>query len=297
MSYTITDAEIRKFDADVKGVYQASSKLGGIFNRNNAGGSSSYQVTRLGYGIGSRSVAGAEIPGMGSSTDKTAIQLQNWNHAEYIDYFQSDQVNWPAVAKAAKEVCAPAAGRRQDQIVIDTLDAATLTEIDSDYSDPGTPSGIIPAKIHHANAILSFNAVPIEDRFMIAPYLALEAMLSNDQFTSQDYVLHALNSAQEGKIARFGGFNWIFMANNPEGGLSYTTVGSDNVYDCYACHRRAAEIAVGSANMGGAEKPMTSFDKVPNKGSWIVNAPLACGAAIVETPGIVRVKAALTPLV
>lgn len=294
MSYTIIDAEIRKFDADVKGVYQASSKLGEVFNKNNAGGASSYQVTRLGYGTGTLSVPGADIPGMGSSTDKTTIQLQNWNNAEYIDYFQSDQVNWQAVSKAAIEVCAPAAGRRADQIIIDTLDAGTFTEVDQDYI--AANSGITLRKVNRAATILSHNAVPIEDRFFIAPYDALEIMLSDSNFTSSDYVSHALNSAQEGKIVRFGGFNWIFIANNPEGGMSYTFDGTYNIYDCYAAHRRSLELAVGSSNMGGADKPMTSFDKVPNKGSWIVNAPLSFGAAVVETAGIVRIEAAVLPL-
>lgn len=294
MSYSIIDAEIRKFDADVKGVYQASSKLGGVFNKNNAGGSSSYQITRLGYGTGTRSVPGADIPGMGSSTDKTIIQLQNWNNAEYIDYFQSDQVNWQAVSKAAVEVCAPAAGRRHDQIAIDVLDSGTFTEIDADYVTAN--SGITLRKVSRAASLLSWNAVPIEDRFFVAPYLALEVMLADSNFTSSDYVLHQLNSAQEGKIARFGGFNWIFIANNPEGGMSYTFDGTYNIYDCYAIHRRALEFAVGSSNMGGADKPMTTFDKVPNKGSWVVNAPLSCGAAVVETAGVIRVEASILPL-
>lgn len=295
MSYTITDAEIRKFDSAVKGIYQATSKLGGCFNKNNAAGASSYQVVRLGYGVGTRSVAGAQIPGMGSSTDKTIINLQQWNNAEYLDYFQQDQVNWPAVAKAAKEVCAPAAGRRYDQIIIDELDSGTFNEIAADFGGGGTV-GITNAKVQRANSILSWNAVPEADRFMIAPYLALEAMLSDSNFTSSDYVAHQLNSAQEGKVVRFGGFNWVFMPNNPEGGLSYTESGSEYIYDCYATHRRALEIALGSSNMGGSDKPMTTFDKVPNLGSWIVNAPLSCGAGVVETAGIVRVKAAITPL-
>lgn len=296
MSYTITDAEIRKFDSDVKGIYQSTSRLGGVFNKNNAAGASSYQVVRLGYGMGTRSVAGAQIPGMGSSTDKTIIQIQNWNNAEYIDYFQQDQVNWAAVSKAAKEVCAPAAGRRYDQIVIDELDSGTFNEIAADFGSGSGNVGITNSKVQRANSIMSHNAVPQADRFMIAPYLALEEMLSTDEFISSDYVKHQLNSAQKGEIVFFGGFNWIFMANNPEGGLSYTEDGTDHVYDCYATHRRALEIALGSSNMGGSDKPMTTFDKVPNLGSWIVNAPLACGAGVVETAGIVRVKAAVTPL-
>lgn len=296
MSYTITDAEIRKFDSEVKGVYQASSLLGGVFKTNNAGGASTYQVTRLGYGIGTRSVAGADIAGMGSSTDKTIITLQNWNHAEYIDYFQSDQVNWDAVRKAAVEVCAPAAGRRKDQIIIDEMDSITTTEIAVDYGSGAGNTGITNAKIQRANSVLSWNAVPTSERYAIAPYLALEDMLSTDEFTSKDYVMHELNSAQEGKIARFGGFNWIFIPNNPEGGLSYTSSGGYSIYDCYFTHKRALELAVGSANMGGAEKPMTTIDKVPQKGSWIINAPLSCGAEVVETAGIVRVKAQVTPL-
>ena len=61
MSYTITQAQIRKFDPEVKGVYQANSRLGGVFHENNALGASTYQVTRLGYGIGSISVPGADV--------------------------------------------------------------------------------------------------------------------------------------------------------------------------------------------------------------------------------------------
>ena len=48
MSYTITQAQIKKFDPEVKGVYQANSRLGGVFHENNALGASTYQVTRLG---------------------------------------------------------------------------------------------------------------------------------------------------------------------------------------------------------------------------------------------------------
>jgi len=33
------------------------------------------------------------------------------------------------------------------------------------------------------------------------------------------------------------------------------------------------------------------IDRVPEKGSWLVNAPLSCGAAVVENKGIIRVKA------
>jgi hypothetical protein len=296
MSYTITDAEIRKFDSNVRGVYQASYAFGGIFNENNAGGASTYQVVRLGYGMGTRSVPGADITGMGSSTNKTIITLQNWNNAEYVDYFQNDQVNWDAVNKAGTEVCAPAAGRRKTQIVIDTLDGGSLTEVDVDYGSDAGNTGITAAKIQRAASILHERAVPAGDRFAIAPYLALEAMLTDANFTSKDYVMHALNSAQEGKITRFGGFNWIFIPNNPEGGLSYTSSGGYSIYDCYFVHRRALEIALGSANMGGSATPMVSIDKVPQKNSWLIDAKLSCGASIVETDGIVRVKAQVTPI-
>ena len=79
MSYTITQAQIRKFDPEVKGVYQANSRLGGVFHENNAMGALTYQVTRLGYGIGSISVPGADIPNMNSATLPTTISLENWN--------------------------------------------------------------------------------------------------------------------------------------------------------------------------------------------------------------------------
>ena len=62
-------------------------------------------------------------------------------------------------------------------------------------------------------------------------------------------------------------------------------------YNCFACHKRALEVAVGEGNVGGSGVPMLRIDRVPEKGSWLVNAPLSCGAAVVENKGIIRVKA------
>ncbi|MBO5853176.1 MAG: hypothetical protein J6Q61_02770 [Bacteroidales bacterium] len=290
MSYTITQAQIRKFDPEVKGVYQANSRLGGIFKENNALGASTYQVTRLGYGMGSISVPGADIPNMNSATTPTTISLENWNHAEYIDYFQASEVNWDAIGKALTEVCAPAAGRRKDQIIINALDQVPANyDIPQDYA--GNVSGISARMVQHAGAILSHHAVPVEDRYFIAPYAVLELMLANQEFVTRQWV-GDLRPALEGKIAYYGGFKWIFIANNPEGGMPYIDNGNGTYrYNCFACHKRALEVAVGEGNVGGSGVAMTRIDRVPEKGSWIVNAPLSCGAAVIENKGIVRVKA------
>ena len=301
MSYTITHARIKKFDPEVKGIYQANSKLGGIFKVNNARGASTYQVTRLGYGTGSKSIPGADIPNMNSATIPTTITLENWNHAEYIDYFQAGEVNWDAVEKAATEVCAPACGRRQDQIILGKLDELPNTnDIPFNYNGAAagdnTQRGISARMVQHANAILSWNAVPMEDRYFIAPYALLEVMLSDPNFTSRDYV-HNLTPALDGKMVSFGGFKWVFMANNPEGGMSHTNDSDGTwIYNCFACHKRAVEIAVGEGNFGDSGTAMLRIDRVPEKGSWLVNAPLSCGAAIVEEKGIVRVKAKIAAL-
>jgi hypothetical protein len=290
MSYTITQAQIKKFDPEVKGVYQANSRLGGIFHENNALGASTYQVTRLGYGIGSISVPGADIPNMNSATTPTTISLENWNHAEYIDYFQAGEVNWDAVGKALMEVCAPAAGRRKDQIIINALDQVPNT-YDIAWNYEGNAGGISARMVQHANAVLSAHAVPMEERYFIAPYAVLEAMLSTQEFVTSEYV-RDLTPALNGSIVAYGGFKWIFMANNPEGGMPYIDNGDGTyTYNCFACHKRAIEVAVGEGNVGGSGVAMTRIDRVPEKGSWLVNAPLSCGAAVVENKGIVRVKA------
>lgn len=290
MSYTITQAQIKKFDPEVKGVYQANSRLGGIFHENNALGASTYQVTRLGYGIGSISVPGADIPNMNSATTPTTISLENWNHAEYIDYFQAGEVNWDAVGKALMEVCAPAAGRRKDQIIIDALDQVPNT-YDIAFNYEGNASGISARMVQHANAVLSAHAVPMEERYFIAPYAVLEQMLASEEFVTREYV-RDLTPALNGSIVAYGGFKWIFMANNPEGGMPYIDNGDGTyTYNCFACHKRALEVAVGEGNVGGSGVAMTRIDRVPEKGSWLVNAPLSCGAAVVENKGIVRVKA------
>jgi hypothetical protein len=290
MSYTITQAQIKKFDPEVKGVYQANSRLGGVFHENNALGASTYQVTRLGYGIGSISVPGADIPNMNSATTPTTIALENWNHAEYIDYFQAGEVNWDAVGKALIEVCAPAAGRRKDQIIINALDQVPNT-YDIAWNYEGNAGGISARMVQHANAVLSAHAVPMEERYFIAPYAVLEAMLSTQEFVTREYV-RDLTPALNGSIVAYGGFKWIFMANNPEGGMPYIDNGDGTyTYNCFACHKRAIEVAVGEGNVGGSGVAMTRIDRVPEKGSWLVNAPLSCGAAVVENKGIVRVKA------
>lgn len=290
MSYTITQAQIRKFDPEVKGVYQANSRLGGVFHENNAFGASTYQVTRLGYGMGSISVPGADIPNMNSATTPTTISLENWNHAEYIDFFQAGEVNWDAIGKALTEVCAPAAGRRKDQIIINALDQVPAT-YDIPFNYAGNAQGISARMVQHAGAILSHHAVPVEERYFIAPYSVLEIMLASQEFVTRQYV-GDLRPALEGKIAYYGGFKWIFIANNPEGGMPYIDNGDGTyTYNCFACHKRALEIAVGEGNVGGSGVAMTRIDRVPEKGSWIVNAPLSCGAAVIENKGIVRVKA------
>lgn len=290
MSYTITQAQIRKFDPDVKGVYQAKSRLGGVFNQNNAMGASTYQVTRLGFGMGSISVPGADIPNMNPATTPTTIELENWNHADYIDFFQAGEVNWDPIRKSLIEVCAPAAGRRFDQIVINTADQVANT-YDIDWNYQGNAGGISARMVQHANAILSAHAVPMEDRYFIAPYEVLEAMLSTNEFVTRQYV-HNLTPALNGAIADYGGFKWIFIPNNAEGGMPRVDNGDGtSTFNCFALHKRAIEVAVGESNFNGSGIPMTRIDRVPEKGSWLVNVPLSCGAAIVEPRGIVRVKA------
>nr|DAW95156.1 MAG TPA: major capsid protein [Bacteriophage sp.] len=296
MSYTITQAQIKKFDPEVKGIYQANSRLGSIFHTNNAHGASTYQVTRLGYGIGSISVPGADIPNMNSATLPSTITLENWNHAEYIDYFQAGEVNWDAIGKSATEVCAPAAGRRNDQIILDVL-AQLPNTYDIAWNYQGNTQGISARMVQRANTILSWNAVPMEDRYFIAPYSVLEVMLSDANFTSRDYV-RDLTPALSGEMVQFGGFKWVFMANNPEGGMPYVDNGDGSyTYECFACHKRAVEVAVGEGNFAGSGMPMLRIDRVPEKGSWMVNAPLSCGAAIVENKGIVRVHAKIEAIV
>lgn len=294
MSYHITEAEIRKFDPDVKGIYQANARLK-MFNTNSAAGASSYQVVRFGTGMGSQSVPGADIPNMNSDVRKTIITLENWNHAEYVDYFQQDEVNWDAISKAAKEVCAPAAGRRRDQIIINCLESIPNT-YDIVWNYGGNATGISARMVQRANSVLSWHSVPLEERYMIAPYAVLEEMLSAPEYTSRDYV-RDLTPALDGEIIKFGGFKWVFISNNPEGGMPYVDNGDGTyTYSCFACHKRAVEVAVGAANMGGSDVPMTRVDRVPEKGSWIVNTPLSCGAAVVEDRGIVRVQAKITPI-
>ena len=294
MSYHITEAEIRKFDPDVKGIYQANSRLK-FFNTNSAAGSSSYQVVRFGTGIGSQSVPGSDIPNMNSKQEKAVIYLENWNHAEYVDYFQQNEVNWDAISKAAKEVCAPAAGRRKDQIIINTMESIPNAH-DVPWNYDGNIKGISSKMVQRANSVLSWYSVPLEERYIVAPYLVLEEMLSSPEFTSRDYV-RDFTPALDGEIIKFGGFKWVFISNNPEGGMPYVDNGDGTyTYSCFACHKRALEVAVGAANMGGSEAPMTRVDRVPEKGSWIINTPLSCGAAVVEDHGIVRIQAKATPI-
>ena len=165
------------------------------------------------------------------------------------------------------------------------------TTYDIPYNYAGNAEGISERMVQHANALLSHNAVPFEDRYFIAPYSVLELMLSTQEFVTRQWV-GELRPALEGKLVNFGGFKWIFMANNPEGGMPYVEqAGGMYEYNCFACHKRALEVAVGEGNVGGSGVPMLRIDRVPEKGSWLVNAPLSCGAAVVENKGIIRVKA------
>lgn len=276
MSRYLSDVAVTQFTNEVKQAYQGGGKLRPAVKIRTGVKGDTYKFNRMGKGLATqRPGPSSDVTPMDVDHVFKTATLTNWDASEYTDLWDKAEVLFDEVSELAMAI-SKALGRREDQLIIDVIDAeATLAgTVSNDIG--GTNSNMNVEKAVRASRFLNEQGVESTNRYIAVSAYGLEGMLSETQATSSDY--NTVKALVQGEINTFVGFTWIVIENRTEGGLPLS--GTDR--KSFAWHKDAVGLAVGidiSARV----------DWVPQKKSWLSTGTLKAGAVSIDGLGIVEI--------
>ncbi len=277
MSKTLTNSAIATFDAEVKHAYQGSGKLRGTVRVRTGVVGSTRQFPKMGKGTATPRVPQTDVTPMNVSHTNETATLEDWNAPEYTDVFDQAEVNFEERRELA-QVIAGAIGRREDQLIIDALDAAATTlTVSNDVG--GTDTDLNTAKVRRAKRLLDDQGVPTGqgDRTAVISAFGLEALLGDDDANTVDK--NMIKALFDGEIRHWVGFEFVTIETRGEGGLAKD---GSNDRTNFFYHRMAVGLAIGIDFR-------TEVNYIPHKTSWLANGLFKAGAVAVDALGIVEV--------
>lgn len=277
MSKSLSSAAQQEFDSMVHHLFQASGRIpnNAVTYRSGVVGDI-YKFRTMGKGLANQKATQADVTPMDVTHALVSCTLENWVAPEYSDIFDQAEVNFDEKSQLAKSI-AMALGRRKDQLIIDALDDAT-PDATIAVSVGGADSGLNVAKLRAAGEALDNNGVPQDGRWFVANTRSKWTLLGETETTSSDY--NTVKALAQGDIGSFAGFNFIWIADNSEGGI---TEAAGDVYNSYAFHQSAVGCAVGI-------DMRTEINYVAQKTSWLVNGLMKCGAITIDATGLIQVN-------
>jgi len=277
MSVSLSNAFVTLFDAEVKQAYQGKAMLVGAVRQRRGVEGSSVKFPKVGRGVAMPRVTQADVTPMNVGFSNVTCTLSDWNAAEYSDIFSQAKVNFDERSELV-QVLGNAIGRRQDQLILDALAAASGTgTVSNDIG--GSDTNMNVAKLREAKRQLDRANVPPEGRHIILHASGLASLLSETAVTSSDF--NTVKALVAGEINTFLGFTFHILGDRSEGGLAI-----DGSLDrtCFAFHKDAIGYAEGIA-------PRTEINYIPEKTSFLVNAVFSAGAVAIDAEGIVKITA------
>jgi hypothetical protein len=277
MAIGLSNAFVTLFDAEVKQAYQAKAQLVGAVRQRRGVEGSTAKFPKAGKGVATLRVPQTDVTPLNVDFSQVTATMEDWNAAEYSDIFMQQKVNFDERQELV-QVVANAIGRRQDQLILDALNATSgvgtvLTSVG------GADTNLNLDKLLAAKKEMDANNVPPTDRHMIIHANNLSALLGETEVTSVDY--NSVKALVSGEINTFLGFTFHVLGDRAEGGLP---LAAGDVRTCWAFHKDAVGYAEG---MG----PKTEINYVPEKTSFLVNAMFSAGAVGIDAEGIVKVSA------
>lgn len=276
MSNQLSAASIAEFDSQVKHAYQAEGMLRSTVRVRTGVVGSTVRFPKMGKGIATPRVPQTDVVPMNVAHTNATATLEDWNAAEYTDIFDQAEVNFDEQRELATTI-AGAIGRREDQLIIDALEAASTT-LTVATSVGGANTNMNMAKVRRAKALLDANNVPKQDRHLLMHAAGLEAMLGETAVTSSDF--NTVKALVDGSVDSFVGFKWHVMGDRDEGGLAEA---AGDVRTNFAWHKQAVGMAVGI-------EFRTEVNYIPEKTSWLANGIFKAGAVAIDALGIVEIE-------
>lgn len=277
MSISLSNAFVTLFDAEVKQAYQGKAMLVGAVRQRRGVEGSTVRFPKVGRGVATPRITQSDVTPLNVGFSNVTCTLSDWNAAEYSDIFSQAKVNFDERSELV-QVLGNAIGRRQDQLILDALNAASGTgTVSNDIG--GTDTNMNVAKLREAKRLLDRANVPPEGRNIILHASGLASLLSETAVTSSDF--NTVKALVAGEINTFLGFTFHVLGDRSEGGLAI-----DGSLDrtCFAFHRDAIGYAEGIA-------PRTEINYIPEKTSFLVNSVFSAGAVAIDAEGIVKITA------
>jgi hypothetical protein len=277
MSVSLSNAYVTLFDAEVKQAYQGKAMLVGAVRQRKGVEGATVRFPKVGRGVATPRISQSDVTPLNVGFSNVTCTLQDWNAAEYSDIFSQAKVNFDERSELV-QVLGNAIGRRQDQLILDALTAASGTgTVSNDIG--GSDTNMNVAKLREAKRLLDRANVPPEGRHIILHASGLSALLSETAVTSSDF--NTVKALVAGEINTFLGFTFHILGDRSEGGLII-----DGSLDrtCFAFHKDAIGYAEGIA-------PRTEINYIPEKTSFLVNSVFSAGAVAIDAEGIVKITA------
>lgn len=278
MSKFLTSSQIQQFDDMVKHAYtQQGNMLRKSVRVKTGVVGSDYKFPTMGKGIATARIPQTDVIPMNISHARKTATLTDWNAPEYTDVFDQ-ATNNVQEQRELGYVIAGAICRREDQLILDALDAAS-TSLTVGKNVGGTGTNLNTAKCRLAKAKLDAKGVPMQDRYAAVHANGMYGLLGDSDANTFDK--NAIKALVDGEITRWLGFNFMVMDDRDEGGLPLATADRTN-YFYHGGVRGAVGLAVGIDQR-------TEVNYIAEKTSWLANGLFKAGAVAIDPEGIVEV--------
>ncbi len=275
MSISLSNAFVTLFDAEVKQAYQGKAMLVPAVRQRRGVEGSTVKFPKVGKGVATIRVPQSDVTPLNVGFSSVTLTLADYNAAEYSDIFSQAKVNFDERQELV-QVVAGAMGRRQDQMILDALNASS-TSLTVANSIGGSNTNMNIAKLREAKRLMDKTNVPPDGRNIIIHGNGLANLLSETSVTSSDF--NSVKALVQGELNTFLGFTFHVLGDRSEGGLPI-----DGSLDrtCYAFHKDAVGYGEGIAMR-------TEINYIAEKTSWLVNEVFSAGAVAIDDEGIVKI--------
>ena len=220
MSTGLSTAFITLFEAEVKQAYQGDAVLrDSVRMRTNVEGST-VKFPKIGKGTAQIRTPQTDVVPLNTSFSTVTATMENYIAAEYSDIFDQAKVNFDERQELA-QVVGKAIARREDQIIIDVMEAASPgTTIANTVVTSGSAaaSDLNIGKIIAAKKAMDAANVPPTDRHAVIHANSLAGLLGDERAISGDF--QNIKALVAGELNTMMGFQFHIVGDRDEGGLA-----------------------------------------------------------------------------
>lgn len=279
MSTGLSTAFITLFEAEVKQAYQGDAVLrNAVRMRTNVEGST-VKFPKIGKGTAQVRTPQTDVVPLNTSFSTVTATMTDYIAAEYSDIFDQQKVNFDERQELA-QVVGKAIARREDQIIIDVMEAASPGATIANTvvtSGSAAASDLNIGKIIAAKKAMDAANVPPTDRHAVIHANSLAGLLGDERAISGDF--QNIKALVAGELNTMMGFQFHIVGDRDEGGLAIDGSSDRNTF---FFHKSAIGCGVGIP-------PKVEVNYVPEKTSFLVSAMYSAGAVAIDTAGLIKV--------